>query len=66
MNSLFIVSMVAIWTVDKLHLQSLFQLSLRRHLKDTLDTLKQFSELSPSVKHMGEVLENRLQETDVP
>ncbi|EED15729.1 conserved hypothetical protein [Talaromyces stipitatus ATCC 10500] len=64
--SLFIVSMVAIWTVDNLHLQSPLPLSLRRYLKDTLDTLKQFSELSPLVKHMAEVLENRLQEIDVP
>lgn len=65
MSSLFIVSMVTIWTVDKLHLQSLFPFSRQRHLKDALDTLKEFSELSPSVKHMGEVLENRLQEFDV-
>lgn len=65
-NSLFIMSMVAIWTVDNLHLQSLFLPTLRRYLKDTLDTLKQFSDLSPSVKHMVEVLENRLQEIDVP
>jgi hypothetical protein len=65
MSSLFIVSVVTIWTVDKLHLPRLFPFSLQRHLKDALDTLKEFSELSPSVKHMGEVLENRLQEFDV-
>ncbi|KAH8693064.1 hypothetical protein BGW36DRAFT_399801 [Talaromyces proteolyticus] len=63
--SLFIVSMVAIWTVDNLRLQSLFLPRLWEHLKDTLDTLKQFSELSPSVKYMVEVLENRLQESDI-
>lgn len=57
--------MVTIWTVDKLHLKSLFSFSLQRHLKDSLDALKEFSGLSPSVKHMGEVLENRLQEFDV-
>ncbi|QKX59932.1 uncharacterized protein TRUGW13939_07074 [Talaromyces rugulosus] len=63
--SLFIVSMVAVWTVDNLRLQSPFLPRLRGYLKDTLDTLKQFSELSPSVKYMAEVLENRLQEIDV-
>jgi hypothetical protein len=57
--------MVAIWTVDNLRLQSLFLPRLGGYLKDTLDTLKQFSELSPSVKYMAEVLENRLQEIDV-